>query len=273
MEAQVAQAALSQASSKSWWDDRFTRLLLEAIPSDAQQIIEYRCATGNAAYSLLPALPSAHYIGVETDAEQLREAERQAAATRYASRISLRLGAEFELPVPDHLADVVLSVLKLQNCVDAKALLTEFARALKPSGRLVAFEPDNLGQRFYFDGVLEELNQKFHQLCLRARVLRQPADVAIGPRLPQLLKRLGFRDIKVEMHMIGSNRFEHAKAFCDRVQRITDQTAELAGIYEQAEEYQAVVDAVRRFQFVGLPKRLGHSAHLVPAFLVSATPG
>lgn len=273
MEAQIgARGAMQLATPQSWWDDRFTRLLLSMIPIDCRQLVDYGCGQANAAYSLLPALPNAHYIGLESDEELLREAERQVANTRYAPRVSLRVSDGLELPLSDSLSDVFLSVLRLQHCTDIKALLsTEIPRALCEGGRFVAVEPDNLGQRFYFDGVLEQLDQRFHAFCLRARVLRQPADIALGPRLPQLLKRYGYRDIGVKMHLVGSTRYETAKSFCDRVRRVTDQTAELAGIYEQAEEYQSVLSEIRRFQFTGLPKRLGHSAHLVPAFCVTAT--
>ncbi|PIE18691.1 MAG: hypothetical protein CSA65_04245 [Proteobacteria bacterium] len=273
IEAQISSRGASQlATPKSWWDDHFTRLLLAMIPGDCRQLLDYGCGQANAAYSLLPALPNAHYIGLETDPELLRQAERQVANTRYSSRVSLRVTDGHELPIPNGLSDVFLSVLRLQHCRDIKAMLgKEIPRVLRPGGRFVAIEPDNLGQRFYFDGVLEQLDQRFHAFCLRARVLRQPADIALGPRLPQLLKRYGFRDIGVEMQLVGSTRYETAKRFCDRVLRITVQAAELAGIYDQAEEYQAVLSEVRRFQFTGLPKRLGYSAHLVPAFCVTAT--
>jgi ubiquinone/menaquinone biosynthesis C-methylase UbiE len=273
MEAQLGErVAMQMATPKSWWDDRFTRLLLSQIPSDCRQLVDYGCGQANAAYSLLPALPDAHYIGLESDADQLREAERQVASTRYAPRVSLRVLDGLELPVADGLSDVFLSVMRLQHCEDIKAMLSaEVPRVLAEGGRFIAVEPDNLGQRFYFDGVLEQLDQCFHTFCLRARVLRQPADIALGPRLPQLLKRYDYRDIGVELHLVGSTRYETAKSFCDRVLRITDQTAQMAGIYEQAEEYQAVLAEVRRFQFTGLPKRLGYSAHLVPAFCVTAT--
>ncbi|MCK5795847.1 MAG: methyltransferase domain-containing protein [Deltaproteobacteria bacterium] len=265
-------AAKTMPNTRSWWDERFTHFILDAIPKDCQQVVEYGCVNANAAHALLPALPAAHYVGIAVKNEILREAERQVMSSSEASRISLRLGDARDLPIPDTTTDVFLSVLALQHCTNVKTLLAgELPRILRPGGHFVAIEPDNLGQRFYYDGVLEEITQTFHAFCLRARVLRQPADIAIGPRLPALLKHAGFANIQFEMHLVGSTRYETAKAFCDRVSRVAEQTAKLAGIYAETEEYRAVVQAIRRFRFSGLPKRLGHSAHLVPAFRVSAT--
>lgn len=262
--------ASKASSSGGWWDRRFTRLLLEHIPAEARTLVDYRCGAAPAARHLLPELPQAEYIGVELDAEVLKQSKAQLAATPLAPRISLRLGEDTELPLPDAIADVALSVLGLQHCHDSLALLADTLRVLSPGGKLIAVEADNLGQRFYFDSVLEDLNQKLHTLCLRARVAQQPADIAIGPHLPSLIKRAGFDIVGVLPYTIGSTRLEPAKSFCDRVQRIISHVAGLAGMEEHDEEVKACTEAIRRFLFAGLPKRLGHSAHLVPAFLCAA---
>ena len=254
----------------SWWDGRMTELLLSALPPTLETLVHYGCGRGEAAEALLPRLPQTHYIGVAQHAEQLEQAQHRFAASPLLPRVSLRLGQPDELPVPDGIANGVLSVMALQHCADLRALLHEVERSLAPGGVLVAVEPDNLGQRLYFDGTLEEMSAALHRLCMKARVALQPADIALGPRLPNLLKRAGFAEIRLQHHTVGGGRLETARAFCERVEKICERVVHLAELPTDLPELDSCREAIRRFMFAGLPKRLGFSGHLVPVFLTRA---
>ena len=256
-----------QSSRKSWWDDRFTRLLLDVVPMNTRLLVELDCGLAAAAHVLLPSLPQARYLGVDFDPARLAEAKAQLAGTRAQQRCELRLVSAASLPLDDAGCDVVLSVMSLQHRQDVAEVLSEAARVLEPGGRLVAVEPDNLGQHFYFDGVLEEINATFHALCLRARVSRQPADIALGPRLAPLVLRAGLHRIKVVAHMVYSSRMEPATDFCNRLERVARATAEEAGMAPDDPAVQGCEQAVKRCLFAGLPKRVGFSCHIVPVFL------
>ena len=256
-----------QASRKTWWDDRFTRLLLDFVPLATRKLVEVDCGLAAAAHVLLPSLPQAMYLGVDYHPARLAEARGELAGTRVEQRVELRLVPPDQLPLDDGACDVVLSIMSLQHRPDVSAVMAEAARALEQSGRVVAVEPDNLGQHFYFDGVLEEINAVFHALCLRARVAKQPADIALGPRLPILLRGAGFHHIKLVPHMIYSSRMESATDFCDRLQRIARTIALEADMDPDDELVASCNQAIKRCLFAGLPRRLGFSCHLVPVFL------
>jgi SAM-dependent methyltransferase len=256
-----------QASHKSWWDEAFTRLVLDMIPFDTRCMVELDCGLAGAAHTLLPSLPSARYLGVDFNPERLGEAKRAMEETAIAARAELRLSPSESLPLADGSADVVLSVMSLQHKADVPAVLREAWRVLRPRGRLVCVEPDNLGQRYYFDGGLEEITIAFHALTLRARVARQPADIALGPRLPTLMAEAGLRQIQVRAHMVASARSETAAAYFGRLQRLARAIAEEAGLAVDGELVEACDAAVRRCLFSGIPKRVGYSCHIVPVFL------
>ena len=74
------------------------------------------------------------------------------------------------LRLDDESADIVLSLMTLQHSRHVEDVVAEANRVLRVGGRFVTIEPDNLGQRFYFNGGLEVINDVYHKLCLRARV-------------------------------------------------------------------------------------------------------
>lgn len=256
-----------QSSSKSWWDGLFTRLLLDAIPLDTRQLVELDCGMAAAAHTLLPSLPEARYLGVDFNPERLGEAKAEMAQARVAPRCDLRLATAANVPMEDGSADVVLSIMSLQHMADVPSALGEARRVLRRGGRMVAVEPDNLGQRFYFDGVLEEINRLMHNLCLKARVARQPADIAIGPRLPEVLRAAQFHGLRMQAHVVQSSRLETAKDFFSRLHRVVETVAQEAGIDPEDEAIAACAAAINRCQFADMPKRLGYSSHTVPVFL------
>lgn len=254
------------------WNKELISYMLSIIPSTTSNLLEFGCGKGDLAHQLLPSLSEVQYIGVDNNEELIAEGLNQAHHTSLDSRIRLELIRNEEWPVDDHSVDIVLSLLRLQHEPNLKVLLRDqIKRVLKSGGKILALEPDNLGQRFYFDGVLEEINHKFHRLCLKARVHRQPADIALGPRLPKVLQKYGFSEVTMRLHPIGVTRYEPVKLFCDRIKKIAQQTASLSGLNEEIGEFQDLIEAIRRFQFTGLPKRFGHSSHLVPAFCVVGT--
>lgn len=256
-----------QSSHKSWWDKGFMRLLLDAIPFDARLLVELDCGLAGAAHAILPSLPEARYLGLDFNPERLAEAKAQLEGSGIAGRAELRLAPATAIPLPDESADVVLSVLSLQRVQDVPAVLREAVRALRPKGRVVCVEPDNLGQRFYFDGGLEEITAVFHALTLKARVARQPADLALGPRLPALLAEAGLLGVRVYPHVVASAQMETAAAYFARLGRIARAVAAEAGLPTEGELIEACDAAIRRSLYAGIPKRVAYSCHVVPVFL------
>jgi SAM-dependent methyltransferase len=257
----------TQGTTQSWWDEPFTRLLLDAIPLDVEQILEIDCGMAAAAHTLLPSLPNARYVGVDFNPERLAECKKQLEEGKIGPRAEVRLAPANSLPLDAASVDVVLSIMSMQHMTDVPEVLAEAQRVLRPRGRFVAVEPDNLGQRFYFDGVLEEIDSVFHTLCLRARVVRQPADIALGPRLPALLREAEFHSIRMRAHLVNSSRVESASDFFGRLQRIAETVAAESGLEPDEQALEDCEQAINRCQFTGMPKRLGFSAHTVPVFL------
>jgi ubiquinone/menaquinone biosynthesis C-methylase UbiE len=255
------------SNQKTWWDSSFTQLLLSEIPLETAQIVELDCGFAAAAHSLLPSLPKGRYLGLDGNPARLAEGKAQLQGAHIAPRVELRLSTPRTIPMPDHSSDVVLSIMSLQHLPDVPTVLAEAQRVLGAKGRFICVEPDNLGQYFYFDGVLEEINRTFHDLCLRARVARQPADIALGPRMPQLLREACFPKIKMKAHLINSIHMEPAYAFFSRLQRVAQTIAREADLESTEPALAACEQAINRSQFAGMPKRLGFSCHAVPVFL------
>jgi hypothetical protein len=82
------------------------------------------------------------------------------------------------------------------------AALAEAARVVRLGGRVIAAEPDNLGQRFYIDGPLDPLTTAVHGLTSRVRRARLPADIAIGPRVASSLVSAGLRGVISRVHAV-----------------------------------------------------------------------
>src|SRR4029077_18081758 len=136
-----------ERSRAAWWDDAFTRLLVDAVPPDEVTLIDVGCGLATAAHALLPSRSKLAYLGVDLDEERLATAKETLEGTSYARRVTLRKASAHELPVPEAVAEVVLFVLTLQHLADVPRALVEARRALVPGGRVVAVEPANLGVR------------------------------------------------------------------------------------------------------------------------------
>jgi len=250
-----------ERSRAAWWDDAFSRLLLDAVPPDAATLIDVGCGVATAAHALLPARSKLAYLGVDLDEERLAIAQKTIEGTSYARRVTLRKAAAHQLPVPEAVAEVVLFVLTLQHLDDVPRALVEARRALVPGGRVVAVEPDNLGVRFGFDGPLDDVSRAFADLCRAARAARAPADLALGPSLPRLFEGAGLRPTLFRAHAVQTTRHESLGELAARLSGLADVVARAVPGAPERARVQAALDALRDG-----PRR-GWSSHVVPCFI------
>lgn len=252
-----------------WWDETLTQVLLSVIPSQATHVVDYRCGMGRAAHTLLPRLHSARYTGVELNEALVEAARRHIEQSPLQSRVELLSSEELRLPVADASADVVLSVLALHHCTDLTALLAEVRRVLAPGGVLVAMEADTLGQRYYFDGALEGVNDTMRALLAATETSARREGLTLGPRLPAALQTAGFDDVTVRIHTLSRARRESARSFCQRLGQICDETANSVGTAGEAAAA-ACRTAIHDVLVASMPQRVGFSAHIVPTFVCAA---
>lgn len=246
-----------------WENDKSYRFLVSMKRYLASPVADLGC--GHGPLTILTARLGFTVTGFDCIRENIENGNRLKTAHDSVSFVESFLD---RLPAPDHCfgSGVLKEVLEHIVAPEIPAVLAEARRVLGPEGRVVAVEPDNLGQRFYFDGVMEEIGQLFHALSLKARVARQPADISVGPRLPALLREAGFLNTRMVAHVVQSSRLETAKDFCNRLERIAETLAHESGLSAADETVEACKAAIKRCRFAGMPKRLGFSAHTVPVF-------
>ncbi|MFH0902521.1 MAG: class I SAM-dependent methyltransferase, partial [Pseudomonadota bacterium] len=192
-----------RATRLGFWDDGFTQVLIRRFPDGVRTLVDVGCGLATAAHALLPRLAAVSYVGIDADEQRLRKAEELLVGASYAARVELRAGLAERLPFPDAQADLVLTCMTMQHLVDAAAAAREMRRVLAPRGRVVAVEPDNLSNSFYFDVNLDEVNVAFRSLFGRLRCERSPANLAIGPCLARLFEREGFSIVEFFPYAVG----------------------------------------------------------------------
>jgi len=211
-----------------WWDEAFTSLLVDALPRGWCRLLDLGSGFGQAAATLLPALPELRYLGLDLD--PARAASCADTLAPWRARAAAAAGNAYALPVGEGELDAVLTVSTLMHLPRLDAALAEIRRVLRPGGRLVAVEADNRVQVFRFGASLPTLDLAFGALYRRLGELGRPPHIGLGPSLPERMSEAGFRDLGIRPHLIRSAHHEGAEVYFDRVSWVADVIAESAGL-------------------------------------------
>jgi demethylmenaquinone methyltransferase/2-methoxy-6-polyprenyl-1,4-benzoquinol methylase len=108
-----------------------------------ETVVDVACGTGDLTEAFA-ASPAARVVGVDFTPEMLEVARRKAARLPAAVRAKLEYaeGDAQALAFPDGMADVVSIAFGIRNVTSPARALAEFARLLRPGGRLVILEFD-----------------------------------------------------------------------------------------------------------------------------------
>jgi len=121
-----------------WRDQAWRRAAVKMAgvkPSDA--VVDVACGTGDLAIGFARAGAS-KVIGIDFTVPMLEIAQHKSRGD--GARLSYHAGDAMRLPLPDRCADVVSIAFGIRNVADPAAALAEFARVLRPGGRLIVLE-------------------------------------------------------------------------------------------------------------------------------------
>jgi ubiquinone/menaquinone biosynthesis C-methylase UbiE len=125
------------------------------------RLLDVACGTGRFLRFLKEAFPRLALTGLDLSPPYLEEARRYLAP--YSA--VLEIGKAEVLPFPASTFDLVTSIYLFHEVPREvrRQIAREFARVLKPSGRLVFMDSLQLGDRPGFDGLLEAFPRNFHE--------------------------------------------------------------------------------------------------------------
>ncbi len=125
-------------------------------------LVDIACGTGRFLRMLREAFPRLQLTGVDLSEAYLREARRH---LRRRFPVRLVMGNGEQVPLPDASQDLVTSVYMFHE-LPAKVrcvVAGEFARLLKPGGRLVFMDSLQIGDTNGYDRLLENFPGRFHE--------------------------------------------------------------------------------------------------------------
>jgi len=125
-------------------------------------LLDVGCGTGRFLDFVKQTWPRLPAIGLDMSEAYVGEARRH---LRRWSRIGLIVGNGEALPVQDASQDAVTCIFTVHELPPAvrRVVLAEFARVLKPGGRLVLVDSLQRGDEPDYDGLLELFPQNFHE--------------------------------------------------------------------------------------------------------------
>jgi demethylmenaquinone methyltransferase/2-methoxy-6-polyprenyl-1,4-benzoquinol methylase len=150
-------------------------------------------------------------VGIDFSSQMLRHAQAKVRAARIDRHVLLARGDATSVALPSASMDAAMVAFGIRNVLDPQRACEEFARVLRPGGRLAILEfgaPRIPGIRtaylWYFRHVLPRVGRLVsrHQdayTYLPASVIEFPTGDAFG----DLLRRAGFADIRYDSMTFG----------------------------------------------------------------------
>ena len=190
-----------------WRDQAWRRRTVKLAGVDANcVVVDVACGTGDQALAFADAAAQ-RVIGIDFTQPMLdiAEVKRQRAAAAY-DNVSFQWGDAMRLDnVPDSSADIVSITFGIRNVAKPQAAIDEFARILKPGGRLVILEfslPRNVILRGLYNFYFKQILPRSASLIARDRsgayrYLPQSVNTFIGrEELIAMMRSAGFIDVK-----------------------------------------------------------------------------
>ncbi len=145
------------------------RPIAEALAGRDQRtctVLDVACGTGRFLRQVRLAWPAAKLIGLDLSKAYLGEAARQFKGLRPAEWMAANAEA---IPLPDASCDIVTCIYLFHELPpDVRRIVSrEFARVLKPGGRLIFMDSLQMGDKPGWDGMLEAFPVRFHEPYFR----------------------------------------------------------------------------------------------------------
>jgi len=128
----------------------------------ALKLLDVGCGTGRLIDFAKQAWPRLPTVGLDLSEAYIREAKQH---LRRWSWLNLIVANGEAIPVPDASQDAVTSVFMFHELPPKvrRVIFAEFARVLKPGGRLVVVDSLQRGDAPEYDGMLEMFPRNFHE--------------------------------------------------------------------------------------------------------------
>ena len=125
-------------------------------------LLDVGCGTGRFLDFVKQTWPRLPALGLDLSEAYVKEAKRH---LQRWSRTDLMVGNAESIPLPDESQDVVTSIFMFHELPPKvrRIVISEFARVLKPGGRLVLVDSLQHGDEPDYDGLLELFPQSFHE--------------------------------------------------------------------------------------------------------------
>lgn len=189
-----------------WWSTDFLRLMVSRLGlEEYKRIADLGCGHGHWGQRLLPLLAEdAELTGIDQEEKWVEEATKRAVDLGLNERCRYQTGEIESLPFKDDTFDLVTCQTLLMHLAEVRPALAEMLRVLRPGGRLLLVEPNNVAQQFVADSVNRTLTpQQLGDLftlftaCSRGRDALGRGDDCVGDRLPSLLREFSLDGLSV----------------------------------------------------------------------------
>jgi ubiquinone/menaquinone biosynthesis C-methylase UbiE len=126
------------------------------------KLLDVGCGTGRFLDQVKQAWPRLPVLGLDLSEAYVGEAKRH---LRRWSRVNLAVGNGESIPLADATQDAVTCIFTVHELPPKvrRTVLREFARVLKPGGRVILVDSLQRGDEPDYDGLLELFPQNFHE--------------------------------------------------------------------------------------------------------------
>lgn len=235
-----------------WLEDTVPRIADWIQMKAPMTLADVGCGLGYVGYSYWPYFgKGGKYIGIDSNQKLLVQA-REGSEWAEGGETEFLHGDAYALPLDSNSVDMAFCQTVLMHLDNPEKALSEMIRVVKPGGKVVCFEPDNLSATLLVQHMSipeESLEEKLlmRKVCFHlyeGRLKLGKGDYAIGAKLPQMMARLGLKQVNIRNNdrvtlVVPPYENEEQKYRIEQMRRHLSREHEKEEMAEEKEEFLA----------------------------------